>query len=95
MFFQGGVGSQLHLGRHPALGGSWSELLIAVLPGEEHCFGGGKAWLTSHFEGLECFHQIMHVGWAPKGWPDSAWPGLEEIHIETLAIRESISFYVS
>ncbi len=31
----------------------------------------------------------------PKGWPDSAWPGLEEIHIETLAIRESISFYVS
>ncbi|KAI5311517.1 hypothetical protein L3X38_000243 (mitochondrion) [Prunus dulcis] len=43
--------------------------------GEEHCFEGGKAWLTSHFEeatGLECFHQMMHVGWAipiPKGGP--------------------------
>ena len=68
------IGSQLHLGRHPALEGvgSWSELLIAVLPqpkavkvGEEHCFEGGKAWLTSHFEeatGLECFYQMMHVG---------------------------------
>lgn len=35
--------------------------------GEEHCFEGGKAWLTSHFEeatGLECFHQMMHVGGA-------------------------------
>lgn len=21
----------------------------------------------------------------PKGWPDSAWPGREEIHIETIA----------
>lgn len=31
----------------------------------------------------------------PKGWPDSAWPGREEIHIETLAFRESLSFYVS
>lgn len=47
----------------------------AVKVGEEHCFEGGKAWLTSHFEeatGLECFHQMMHVGWAipiPKGGP--------------------------
>ncbi|KAK9081446.1 hypothetical protein Sjap_026653 [Stephania japonica] len=24
----------------------------------------------------------------PKWWPDSAWPGREEIHIETTAIRE-------
>ena len=43
--------------------------------GEEHCFEGGKAWLTSHFEeatGLECFHQMMHLGWAipiPRGGP--------------------------
>ena len=43
--------------------------------GEEHCFERGKAWLTSHFEeatGLECFHQMMHVGWAipiPRGGP--------------------------
>lgn len=27
----------------------------------------------------------------PKWWPDSAWPGRGEIHIETTAIRESIS----
>lgn len=62
------VGFQLHLGWHPALEGveSWSELLIPQSKfGEEHCFEGGKAWLTSHFEeatGLECFHQMMHVG---------------------------------
>ncbi|GMP57315.1 hypothetical protein CsSME_00021453 [Camellia sinensis var. sinensis] len=43
--------------------------------GEEHCFEGGKAWLTNHFEeatGLECFHQMMHVGGAipiPSGGP--------------------------
>jgi hypothetical protein len=31
----------------------------------------------------------------PKWWPDSAWPGREEIHIETLAIREWISMLAS
>ena len=24
----------------------------------------------------------------PKGWPDSAWPGRDEIHMETIAFRE-------
>lgn len=86
--------------------GSWSELLIAVLPqpkavkvGEEHCFEGGKAWLTSHFEeatgvlssndayGLSLSHSH------PKWWPDSACR--EEIHIETFAIRESLSMLAS
>ena len=94
------IGSQLHLGRHPALGGGGvlertTHCCVALTQGtegEEHCFEGGKAWLTSHFEGLECFHQMMR---AISSRPDSAWPGLEEIHIETLAIRESLSFYVS
>lgn len=31
----------------------------------------------------------------PKWWPDSAWPGREEIHIETTAIREYLSMLAS
>ena len=31
----------------------------------------------------------------PKWWPDSAWPGREEIHIETDYCYLGISFYVS
>ncbi|KAM1721733.1 hypothetical protein ACFX13_024388 [Malus domestica] len=60
--------------------------------GEEHCFEGGKAWLTSHFEeatGVLSSNDACGLGHSyPKGWPDSAWPGREEIHIETIAIRE-------
>lgn len=60
--------------------------------GEEHCFEGGKAWLTSHFEeatGVLSSNDACGLGHShPKGWPDSAWPGREEIHMETLAFRE-------
>ena len=70
--------------------GSWSELLIAVLPqpkavkvGEEHCFEGGKAWLTSHFEeatGVLSSNDAYGLSHShPKWWPDSAWPGRKEI----------------
>ena len=31
----------------------------------------------------------------PKWWPYSAWPGREEIHIETFAIREYLSMLAS
>ena len=31
----------------------------------------------------------------PKWLPDSAWPGREEIHIETTAIREFLSMLAS
>lgn len=85
---------------------SWTELLIAVLPqpkavkvGEEHCFEGGKAWLTSHFEeatGVLSSNDAYGLSHShPKWWPDSAWPGREEIHIETFAIREYLSMLAS
>lgn len=31
----------------------------------------------------------------PKRWPNSAWPGREEIHIETTAIREYLFMLAS
>lgn len=71
----------------------------AVKVGEEHCFEGGKAWLTSHFEeatGVLSSNDAYGLSHShPKWWPDSAWPGREEIHIETFAIRESLSMLAS
>lgn len=70
-----------------------------VKVGEEHCFEGGKAWLTSHFEeatGVLSSNDAYGLSHShPKWWPDSAWPGREEIHIETFAIRESLSMLAS
>ncbi|KAG4905996.1 hypothetical protein JHK84_057350 (mitochondrion) [Glycine max] len=71
----------------------------AVKVGEEHCFEGGKAWLTSHFEeatGVLSSNDAYGLSHShPKWWPDSAWPGREEIHIETFAIREYLSMLAS
>lgn len=51
----------------------------AVKVGEEHCFEGGKAWLTSHFEeatGVLSSNDAYGLSHShPKWWPDSAWPG--------------------
>lgn len=67
--------------------------------GEEHCFEGGKAWLTSHFEeatGVLSSNDACGLSHShPKWWPDSAWPGREGIHIETIAIREYLSMLAS
>lgn len=67
--------------------------------GEEHRFEGGKAWLTSHFEeatGVLSKNDAYGLSHShPKWWPDSAWPGREEIHIETFAIREYLSMLAS
>ncbi|KAF4394140.1 hypothetical protein G4B88_000651 [Cannabis sativa] len=64
--------------------------------GEEHCFEGGKALLTSHFEEVTrvlSSNDVCGMGHSnPKGWPDSAWPGWEKIHMETIAFREWNSF---
>ncbi|KAF4352936.1 hypothetical protein G4B88_001369 [Cannabis sativa] len=60
--------------------------------GEEHCFEGGKVWLTSHFEeatGVLLSNDACGQGHShPKGWPNSAWPDREEIHMETIAFKE-------
>ena len=58
-----------------------------------------EAWLTSHFEeatGVLSSNDAYGLSHShPKWWPDSAWPGREEIHIETFAIRESLSMLAS
>jgi hypothetical protein len=69
--------------------------------GEEHCFEGGKAWLTNQSSEVDwtgvlssndaCGLSHSH----PKRWPDSAWSGREEIHIETTAIPEYLSMLAS
>jgi len=84
--------------------GYWSELLIVVLPnprkaavkvGEEHCFDGGKVWLTSHFEeatGVLSSNDAYGLSHShPKWWPNSAWSG-REIHIETFGIQSGNLF---
>lgn len=63
--------------------------------GEEHCFEVGKAWFTNHFEeatGVLSSNDACGLSHShPKRWPDSAWPGREESHIETTTLRESLS----
>jgi hypothetical protein len=71
----------LHLSQHPAPGRVWSlsELVTCyVAPMAQYMGIWWRAtvrWLTSHWSeaaGLECFHQMMHVGWAipiPSGGP--------------------------
>ena len=78
--------------------------------GEEHYFEGEKAWLTSHFEEVRICSTKRRGGGTgvlssndacglshshPKWWPDSAWPGREEIHIETTVSREYLSMLAS
>jgi hypothetical protein len=64
--------------------------------GEEHCFEGGKAWLTSHFEeatGVLSSNDAYGAIPIPSGGPIR--PGREEINIETFAIREYLSMLAS
>lgn len=69
--------------------------------GEEHYFEGGESVVDKPLRGGDwtgvlssndaCGLSHSH----PKWWPDSAWPGREEIHIETTVIREYLSMLAS
>ena len=98
------IGSQLHLGRHPALEGvgSWSELLMCrVAPTQGHLVRSygpvvDKPLREGDWTGVLSSNDACGLSHShPKWWPDSAWPGREEINIETTAIREFLSMLAS